>query len=262
MVNVTCVELPDDITADNWETLLSHVEEYGTEILVLNEMPFAKWHWGVPNVDLDIAINAANLHQERMRMLKTLDCKVIASRPIIEDDALFNEAFLWDGKLNPVHTKHFFPEEPGFYEDSWFTRKPPLFDTFDVGEVTAGVLLCTEMWFDEHARMYGHKGAQLVACPRATETGGLERWKVAFKHISIVSGAYTVTSNRVGTTDTNKFCGYGCIVNPSGEIIAHTSKETPYITQDIDLNQADNAKKNYPCYVREADPQIPHKETL
>lgn len=254
MVNVTCVELPDDITTDIWENLLHHIEENSPELLILNEMPFSKWFWGVPDVDFDVAKNAVNIHDERMEMVKNLDCNVISSRPIIEEDKLFNEAFIWDREYRPVHTKHFFPEESGFYEESWFARKPPIFNTFEVNGVSAGVLLCTEMWFDEHARKYGKDGAQLIAGPRATEIGGLERWKIAFKHISIVSGAFTVTSNRVGMTKTNNFCGYGCIVDPNGNLIAHTSRDEPYITHDIDFDLADEAKKQYPCYVRESDP--------
>lgn len=253
MVNVTCVELPDKITDNVWEGLVKHVEEESTEILVLNEMPLVEWHWGVPKVDPTAAKAAATLHEERMKLLEKLDCDVISSRPVYEDH-LYNEAFHWDGTCKPVHTKHFFPEELGFHEDSWFGRKPPIFDAFNVRGVKTGVLLCTEMWFTEYARKYGKEGAQLIAGPRATTTGGLERWKTAFKHLSLVSGAYTVTSNRVGVTKLNDFCGYGCIVDLDGEIIAHTSKEEPFITMDLDFSLADEAKKTYPRYVREADP--------
>ena len=254
MVNVSCVELPDDVTVEVWGDLVKHLAENSSEIVVLNEMSLVKWHWGVPDVNLAVAKDAARLHDEQMDMIRRLDCKVISSKPVFEKNTLYNEAFLWDGKYKPVHTKHFFPEEPGFHEDSWFGRKPPTFDTFDVGGVKAGVMLCTEMWFTEYARKYGKSGAQLIAGPRATEVGGLERWKVAFRHISLVSGAFTVTSNRVGVTETNDFCGYGCIVDPKGQIIAHTTRDEPYVTLDLDFSIADEAKKSYPCYVREADP--------
>ncbi len=249
MVNVTCVELSNNITDDDWENLVKHTEEESTEVLVLNEMPLVPWHWGVPTVDIEIAKEATKVHEERMTMLEKLNCSIIASKPVYEDN-LYNEAFLYDGEYKSVHTKHYFPEELGFFEDSWFRRKPPIFETFEVQAVKAGVLLCTEMWFDEHARLYGKDGVQLVAGPRATEVDGLERWKVAFRHISIVAGAFTVTSNRVGSTPTNNFCGYGCIVDPNGEIIAHTSKDEPFVTMDLDFSMADEAKKSYPRYVR------------
>lgn len=253
MVNVTCVELPDELTDTVWMSLVKHVEEESTEILVLNEMPLVPWHWGVPDVNHELAKEATKLHKERMEMVMKLDCAVISSKPVYTD-LLYNEAFHWDGAYKPVHTKHFFPEELGFHEDSWFGRKPPTFNTFDVRGVKTGVLLCTEMWFSEYARKYGKEGAQLIAGPRATTIGGLERWKTAFKHISLVSGAYTVTSNRVGVTELNHFCGYGCIVDLDGEIIAHTSRHEPFVTRDLDFSLADEAKKVYPRYVREADP--------
>jgi len=254
MVNVTCVELPDDVTMEVWESLAAHVEEFSSEILVLNEMPLVKWRWGVPEVKMETSLEAASRHSERMGMIEELGCSVIASRPVVEDGKLFNEAFLWDGDYRAVHAKHFFPDEPGFYEDSWFARRRPTFDAFMVGGVKAGVMLCTEMWFSEYARMYGKDGAQLIAGPRATTAGGLERWKVAFRHISLVSGAFTVTSNRAGVTATNDFNGYGCIVSPGGEILAHTTSAEPFVTLDIDLTEADEAKGIYPRYVREADP--------
>lgn len=233
---------------------MAHVEEFSSEILMLNEMPLVKWHWGVPEVKTETSLEAASRHSERMGMIEKLGCNVIASRPIVEDGELFNEAFLWDEKYRAVHTKHFFPDELGFYEDSWFARRRPTFDAFMVGGVKAGVMLCTEMWFSEYARMYGKDGAQLIAGPRATTVGGMERWKVAFMHISLVSGAFTVTSNRTGVTATNDFSGYGCIVSPGGEILAHTTSAEPFVTLDIDLTEADEAKDTYPRYVREADP--------
>jgi len=84
----------------------------------------------------------------------------------------------------------------------------------------------------------------------------LERWKVGFRYAAIVSGAYVVTSNRAGKTVDSDFAGYGCIVDPNGEILAHTSKDNSYVTLNLDLAYAVEAKKSYPRYVKEADPNI------
>ena len=101
MVNVSCVELPDETTPDIWGSLANHVEENSSEILVLNEMPLVKWYWGVPNVDDQVAKETSVLHEERMEIIRELDCKVIASKPIYENNKIYNEAFLWDKKYNP-----------------------------------------------------------------------------------------------------------------------------------------------------------------
>ena len=94
MVNISCVELPDDVTADVWEGLVNYIEESSSEIVVLNEMALVKWHWGVPDVDLDVAKDAARLHEERMSMIKKLGCSVISSKPVVENDILYTKKSL------------------------------------------------------------------------------------------------------------------------------------------------------------------------
>ncbi|QXI45396.1 hypothetical protein HU734_011815 [Pseudomonas wayambapalatensis] len=64
-----------------------------------------------------------------------------------------------------VHQKHFFPEEPGFHEQTWFTTAKPGFDVIEVGKLKLGVLLCTKLMFNERARHYGRDGPDLIASP-------------------------------------------------------------------------------------------------
>lgn len=46
--------------------------------------------------------------------------------------------------------------------------------------------------------------------------------------------------------------GTGWICSPiTGELLATTSVENPYVTIDVDLEQSKFAKKEYPLYVRE-----------
>ena len=46
---------------------------------------------------------------------------VLSSRPVPSANILANEAFaLIDGNYHFAHQKHYFPEEPGFYETAWF----------------------------------------------------------------------------------------------------------------------------------------------
>ena len=252
MVKVTCVELPDSPTQKTWNILSEHVKECETEILLLNEMPFYPWFVLSKEFKLKIAEDAVRSNDESMSILNELGCKhIIASRPVIENGKLYNEAFiLTEQKYTPVHVKHFLPEETGFFEDSWFSRKPPVFDLFDVGQNRAGIMLCTELWFSEYARSYGKNGAHFIMVPRATKIDGLERWKVGFRYAAIVSGAYIISSNRAGKIVDDDYAGYGCIVDPNGEILAHTSNDNPFVTLDLDPAHAQEAKKSYPRYVR------------
>ena len=110
-------------------------------------------------------------------------------------------------------------------------------------------MLCTELWFSEHARAYGKQGAHFIFVPRATGSKSLERWIIGLRHTAIVSGTYVVSSNRVGKTLYNDFAGYGCIIDPDGKVLSHTSREDPFVTLDLDPKSAEIAKKNYPRYV-------------
>lgn len=251
MVRVTCVELPDSLGLVAWGKLVQHLEREGSELLVLNEMPASPWIAYRAEYDEAVALEAVRIHDDFMEKLSRLGVPVVASRPVMENNALYNEAFLINQHYTPIHTKHYFPNEEGFYEARWFKRKNGIFKPFNVGDLRAGVMLCTDLWFSEKARAYGRQGAHIIIVPRATGTANLDRWIVGLRHAAIVSGAYVVSSNRQGKTMWNDFAGAGCIIDPDGDVLGITSRDQPFITLDIDPEYADSAKKNYPRYVSE-----------
>ncbi len=58
-----------------------------------------------------------------------------------------------------LHHQHFFPEEPTFFERSWFGTERFSFEVADIRGIGVGVLLCTELMFPEWARHYGRRGS-------------------------------------------------------------------------------------------------------
>jgi N-carbamoylputrescine amidase len=111
---------------------------------------------------------------------------------------LANEAFvLENGVVRPLHRKQYFPNEPGWFESEWYAGDSSGFGVAEVLGITVGVLLCTEAMFNERARAYGKQKASLIAVPRASG-GDLASWKIAGAMASLVSGAYVVSSNRIG----------------------------------------------------------------
>ncbi|MBW3577981.1 MAG: carbon-nitrogen hydrolase family protein [Actinobacteria bacterium] len=113
------------------------------------------------------------------------------------------------------------------------------------------MLLCTELWFTEHARSYARQGVELLAVPRATERGSLEQWTVAGRAAALLSGAFCVSSNRAGSTAGIDWAGGGFIIDPHGEVLALTTDVQPAVTCDIDLTAAARAKSTYPRTVPE-----------
>jgi len=63
-----------------------------------------------------------------------------------------------------------------------------------------------------------------------------------------VSGAFCLSSNLSGQNQQGShFAGTGWIIEPEeGQILGLTSSEQPFLTLDIDLEQAANAKNSYP----------------
>jgi N-carbamoylputrescine amidase len=171
---------------------------------------------------------------------------------VLASGKLANEAFVLEkGVYHPAHHKHYFPSEPGFFETAWFHPEQPGFDAVEASGIRIGVLLCTELFFNEWARHYRRQGVQLIAVPRASGTA-LERWRTAAAMAAIVSGAYVVSSNRVGRAAKGQvFGGRGFAYAPDGTLIAETSDEEPVVVFELNPEVSIQQQREYPCYVPE-----------
>jgi N-carbamoylputrescine amidase len=182
-----------------------------------------------------------------MRDQRTLhrSVTVVATRPVERDGRRLNEAFVWTraAGYRAVRRKRYLPDEPGAYERTWYEPGEGDFPAVDVDGATVGVLICTEIMFNRHARDLGRTGAHLVAVPRAT--GNHERWPVAARMTAIASGAFVASANRRGA-DEALFGGAGWIIGPDGEVLAATTRAEPFRTLDLDLAAAERAKGTYP----------------
>jgi len=258
-MKVTVCELSDnehDFVSD-WDALKSHVDQNKPNLLLLPEMPFCKWIAAASKVDDAIKRESIAKHEHWMSELESLDVKyIVYSKPVIDGDKFYNTAFVYEqGKGHrKIHTKSFFPEEPHFWEQTWFdAEEPKSFEVLDLGEVKIGVLLCTEMWFTQYARAYGKQGADLLLCPRATGAGSVEQWIRCGQTLSVISGAYCLSSNRSGKGDADfQWGGNGWIAEPmTGNLTGTTNAAGKFFTAEIDLQQSKAAKADYPLYVKE-----------
>src|SRR6185312_6473618 len=148
----------------------------------------------------------------------------------------------------------FFPEEPHFWEETWYDAdKDKTFEALDLGGVKIGVLLCTEMWFTQLARQYGKQGIDLLLCPRATGMASVNQWIRCGQTLSIISGAYCLSSNRSGRGDRDfQWGGNGWIARPmNGNLLGVTSADEKFITREIDISKSREAKTDYPLYVND-----------
>jgi len=253
MTNCAFVEWPEGLepAGERWDALRREVDAARADILITNEMPFGAWLASADRFDAAAADRSVALHERGLQALSTLEVgAVISSWPVRLGDKLANEAYaLENGTMRPLHRKQLFPQEPGWHEASWFQGDGGGFAVHDVAGVKVGILLCTELMFNEHARRYGRAGAELIAVPRATGQSR-DKWVAAGAMAAIVSGSYVVSANRVGhSAGSPIFGGGGLAFGPDGDLLAGTSAEAPLVVVPLDVERSRRQKSEYPCYV-------------
>jgi N-carbamoylputrescine amidase len=167
---------------------------------------------------------------------------------------LANEAFVLQNRAaRPLHRKQYFPNEPGWFESEWYSGDDSGFGVAEIMGIKVGVLLCTEAMFNERARAYGKEQASLIVIPRASGMD-INSWKIAGAMASLVSGAYVVSSNRVGRSNGGtRFGGGGFAYAPHGHLLAMTAPANPVQTLELDPKMSTLAQRAYPCYVPELE---------
>lgn len=245
-MKVTVCELPDDREAfmPAWEKLVAYVRAQQSDLVLLPEFPFSAWFARTPEFDAQVWQRVEEEHAAMMERLSELaPATVLGTYPVTEGRLHFNRGFVWTQEQGSrgVHDKYYFPNEEDFYERNWFDRNQRDFTPVHVQDMVIGFLICTEAMFNEWARHYGKQGVNILATPRASTPH--ERWLVAPRMNAIASGAFVISSNRV---DEHLFAGRGLIIGPDGEILAVTSREDPFATVDINLEESTQAQQNYP----------------
>jgi N-carbamoylputrescine amidase len=236
--------------------LAEHVTRHRTDLLVLPELPFSTWLASEPVPDLARWQHSVEEHVTAIAGLATLGAAaIIASRPTVEvNGSRCNQAFLWTAPTGAVRIrdKYYLPDEPGYWEASWYDRGELSFNTCRVGAARVGVQLCTDLWFFEGARHYARSGVEVLCVPRATPFESLPKWLAGGQVAAVCSGAYTLSSNQWIPSGTGGLSGgHAWVIDPDGTVLASTSPDEPFVTVEIDLDLARQAKTTYPRYVHE-----------
>lgn len=257
-MRVTVCELGNDpaVFKTDWQSLVEHVRAEASDLVLLPEMPFYPWPAHTDQVDAEVWQAAVDAHDRWLRRLSELaPATVLGSRPVVRGGSRLNEGFVWipESGYEAAHHKYYLPDEAGFWEASWYQRGDGDFAAIQVGPIEVGFLICTELWFSEHARAYARQGVHLLACPRATPLSSVDKWIAGGRTAAVVAGAYCLSSNRGGSDGLGaEWAGAGWIVEPEeGQVLGTTSQSRPFLTREIDLAVAEAAKKTYPRYVPE-----------
>jgi len=250
-MRVTVTQLDAAALDAEWAALRHHTSNQESDFVLLPEMPFSPWLAATQDVDPDAWARAVDRHETWLDRVGELGAKVVVgTRPVVDGDRRFNEAFVWTpGGVTPWRRKTYLPDEPGFWEATWYERGPVAFPAEATPFGPIGTQICTEMWFFEHAREYAREGVRLLTTPRATEGATVDKWLAGGRVAAVCAGAFSLSSNHTGSYGPVTMGGQGWIIAPDGDVLATTSDDRPFVTLDVDLDLAELAKSTYPRYV-------------
>ena len=248
-MKLTVCEFPDEASRKEaaWKDLVQFLRGEASDVVVLPEMPFCEWNVFTSEVvDADIWQRAITDHEDMLLRFSELEAHIVlSSRPVEAAAKRLNQAFCWTREkgYQAVRSKYYLPDEPDGREATWFARGDRHFTPVRIGELTVGFQICTELLFTEASHEIGRAGAHLIAAPRAT--GAHRRWPIAASLAAIMSGCFVASANR-RSKDSEAFAGSSLVVSPEGEVLSETDPGSPYITVEIDLEDAKRAKRIYP----------------
>jgi N-carbamoylputrescine amidase len=254
---VTVTQLPDHPAAleSAFADLAAHTQAAGSELVLLPEMPFHPWLAASDQPDPAAWQAAVDAHAEWLPRLATLGAGIVlGSQPVLDGNTPHNDAFIWQpgADLQRPHRKYYLPNEPGFWEATWYRRAAaPRFQAAGAGPVKVGFMICSDIWFGEHARGYARQAIHILANPRATEHQSVDKWIAGGRALAVMAGAYCLSANRADRSHDVHWGGAGWIIDPNGVLLATTSHDQPFVTLEIDLALADAAKSNYPRDIAE-----------
>jgi N-carbamoylputrescine amidase len=250
-MRVTVCELPHEpyALAVAWSGLCEHTRSQASQLVLLPEFAMVEAVWESPWFDAARWSVIEALSVQWLDRLHELGAEhVVGTRPVRVGGRRLNQGYLWSAATGatPLRSKYFMPEEPWSWEATWLDRGDAEFPVYHAGDASFAVNICTELWALETYANYARRGVELLLSPRATGWTTKKRWLALGMVAAMRSGAFSLSSNRI---DPSGACGgTGWIIDPTGDVLATTTRAEPFATLDIDLAEVVEARYSYPRY--------------
>jgi agmatine deiminase len=182
-------------------------------------------------------------------LAKKLNIVIIV--PLFEADATgkrFNSAVVIDadGSILGTYRKVHIPQDPLFYEQSYFEDGDSGFQVFRTQHLCFSVLICYDQWFPEAARISALQGAEVIFYPTAIGyladdplpySEWLNAWETIQRGHAIANSVHVAVVNRVGAEGALKFWGSSFVSSPFGKILKRAGSKEDILVVELDLSQ-------------------------
>lgn len=166
-----------------------------------------------------------------------------------DSEKIYNTSVLFDdnGKIIAVHRKiHLYDNNlnwPFSYNESDFLSPGNQITVVDTKFAKIGIGICYDISFIEISRIMALKGAKILIFPgNFNLVNGSTHWDLLFRSRASDNQVFTVG---VGST-LNGTYGHSLVVNPYGEIVAQADYEEEVLIHEIDLDDIEKAREDFP----------------
>jgi predicted amidohydrolase len=145
------------------------------------------------------------------------------------------------GKYRKLHPF----QRPGYNESFYFAPGDLGAPVFDLGQITAGVMICYDRHFPEIARVQALRGADVVFVPTCSfgEENRDEVWVKELTGIAVANSVFVVGVNRAGEEKGMRHFGGTTLIAPDGEEIKTLSTQPDVISRQIDPDQVTETRR-------------------
>ncbi len=233
--------------------VLAEARARGADLAVLPEIPLNPWSPATAEPREEDAESPGGPRQQRLQEAARQQGIGVLGGAIVRDDngTRHTTALVIDteGKLVTTYMKVHLPEEPGFWETSHYQpgdRPPVPIRNF---AMPFGIQICSDINRPTGSHILSAMGAEVILCPRATETSTFDRWRLVFRANAMTACCYVLSVCRPRPEQGVNLGGPSIVVDPNGEILEETAE--PICLVELSSAVVQEARVKYPGYLAE-----------
>jgi predicted amidohydrolase len=116
--------------------------------------------------------------------------------------------------------------------------------TFELGDLTVGVMTCYDLRFPELARALVDRGAHALVIPSAWVAGSrkVDHWTTLLRARAIENTVYVVGVGQPGP----RYTGHSMVVGPLGDVLVAAAEAPAVVRAELDAGEVSRARETNP----------------